>query len=260
MNDVLKRHLLTICCAVSIIALFLPFASCNIEMNILGESGADSQSMSGFIVMQEYSLAYVLLAGPILLIAMNYIKQLDQHKALLSIAVPAICLIACVVTFLSVKSIYASSIGVSEDFGVNIKIKIGFGAILAILSYIGTAVGGAVTYHNYTLDKNGLERLRQESSQLLQSAQQKISEVAQNAQNSEQAQPTGVQTPSTSAQATSTNVTPPIKAKPIAKKPTNLSRTDEVLAMIEKLSKMKEAGVLTEEEFNEKKKQMLSEI
>lgn len=150
--------------------------------------------------------------------------------------------------------------GVSEGFGTSIKVKIGFGAILALLSYVGTAVAGAVTYHNYTLDKNGLNRLRQESSQLLQSAQQKISEVAQNAQNSEQTQPTSVQTPSTDIQATPMNATPPVKAKPVAKKPTNLSRTDEVLAMIEKLSKMKEAGVLTEEEFNEKKKQMLSEI
>lgn len=217
MNDVLKKHLLTICCAVSIIALFLPFASCDIKMDILGESGAGSQNMSGFDVMQEYSLAYVLLAGPILLIAMNYIKQLDQHKALLSIAVPAICLIACIVTLISVKSVYVKSMGVSEGFGTSIKVKIGFGAILALLSYVGTAVAGAVTYHNYTLDKNGLNRLRQESSQLLQSAQQKISEVAQNAQNSEQTQPTSVQTPSTDIQATPMNATPPVKAKPVAK-------------------------------------------
>jgi membrane protease subunit (stomatin/prohibitin family) len=40
------------------------------------------------------------------------------------------------------------------------------------------------------------------------------------------------------------------------KKPTQ----DEVLATIEKLAKLKEAGALTEEEFNTKKKELLSKL
>ena len=44
------------------------------------------------------------------------------------------------------------------------------------------------------------------------------------------------------------------------KKPVNLSRVDEILEIIEKLSKMKDTGVLTEQEYNEKKQQLLEEI
>ena len=49
---------------------------------------------------------------------------------------------------------------------------------------------------------------------------------------------------------------------PISKptKGPNPRKSEEILTLIEKLASMKEAGILTEEEFSEKKKQLLEEL
>ena len=52
----------------------------------------------------------------------------------------------------------------------------------------------------------------------------------------------------------------PVAAAPVKPAPVNMNRADEVLALIERLAKMKESGILTEEEFTEKKQALLKEI
>lgn len=254
MKEILKAHLLTILCAISLVAMFLPFATVSVNMEIAGTSAGSSQSLTGFAAAQEGILGYILIIGPVLLIAMNYVKQLEKYKSLLAIAIPAICIIVCIVVMLQAKSLAVKTMGYASDgtFGMDVKTSLAIGSILAMLSYIGTAVVGATTYHNLTLNKEGLNRLKQEGTQFLQSAQSSLTEAAQNVSEA-------AQTVSAKVGEAKVHIDAP-EAKPAVRKSVNLSRTDEVLAMIEKLSKMKDAGILTEEEFSEKKQQLLSEI
>ena len=146
------------------------------------------------------------------------------------------------------KSFSASS---SNDYAsAEVTIKLGIGAILVGLSYIGTIIAGAVTYHDFTLDKAGLEKLKSNAADLLGTAQERISNVMQN---------TPKETKSNNAtSADAISIEQPTKSA--HKKPANLSRIDEILELIEKLSKMKDTGVLTEQEYKEKKQQLLEEI
>lgn len=246
MKEIMKTHLITILCVISLIVLFLPFVTVTVEMEIMGISSGESQSLSGFTAATYGITGLVLIVGPILLIAMNYIKQLGKYKGLLAIAVPIICIIFCIIVIIQAKSLAVKAMG--GDFGYNIKISPAIGSILALLSYIGTAVAGAMTYHNFTLDQVGLERLKQEGAQLLQSAKTSVTETAQNV--SEAIQNADKSDASTGASG----------IKPTAKKQVNFNRMDEALTMIEKMSKMKDEGILTEDEFTEKKRQLLSEI
>lgn len=264
MKDILKKHLLTILCVISIVAMFLPFMTATAKMSVLGSSSEASQSMTGFSIAQEGFLGYLLLVGPVLLIAMNYIKQLEKYKSLLAIAVPVLCFIVCIIVIVQAKSYAVKAMGYSGggSFGMELKYSLGVGSILALLSYIGTAVVGAVTYHNLNLknisfDRDSLERLKQEGKQMMQSVQGSISQAAHAVSDS--VQNAAARTEPSEAQADGVM---PVKTetKPTPKKTVNLNHTEEILAMIEKLSKMKDAGILTEEEFTEKKHQLLSEI
>lgn len=263
MKDILKKHLLTILCIVSIVAMFLPFMSAAVKMEVLGSSSEASQSMTGFSAAQEGFLGYLLLVGPVVLIAMNYIKQLEKYKGLLAIVVPAVCFIVCIIVMIQAKGYTVKAMGYGGDgsFGVEVKFSPGFGSILALLSYIGEAVVGAVTYHDFNLknisfDKDSLERLKQEGKQMMQSVQGSISQAAQAVSDSVQS---AARTEPSAGQVDGAGLVR-TEAKPAPKKAVNLNRTEEILAMIEKLSKMKDSGILTEEEFTEKKHQLLSEI
>ena len=114
-------------------------------------------------------------------------------------------------------------------------------------------IAGAVLYHNFTLDKSGLEKLKNDSVNFVNSGIDKIKEGGTNIVNSASEK-------MASMQENADNETHnPQNQKP-AKKPLNFNKTQETLALIEKLSEMKKSGILTDEEFSAKKQQLLEEI
>jgi len=248
MKTLIKQHIITILCVLSILALFLPFAKVTAEMSMMGASSQSSNTVTGFTAAQEGILGYLLLVGPALLIAMNYVKALEKHKSLLAIAVPAVCLVVLIIVFMQAKGSAVKAAGGGGMVEMETKVSLGIGIIIAGLSYLATIVAGGVLYHNFTLDKAGLEKLKAESANFIGNAQEKISHTVQNvADRAEAAKESRTAETPTGPQSTT-------------KKATNLNRTEEMLALIEKLSKMKDAGVLSEEEFKEKKQQLLEEI
>ncbi len=251
--EIIKKHLITILCILSIILLALPLANVVCTLEMFGTSSESATTVTGFTALKNSVFAYVLILGPILLIAMNYIKQLEPHKGILAIAVPIICLISLVIVVIQAKSFSSSA---SNDYAsADISLKIGFGSILVSLTHIATIVAGGVTFHNFTLDKNGLEKLKSSATDIINTAQDKVSAVVHEGSHLSKHQQTfnekTICTDNNEA-ATTTKI--------VQRKPTNLNRMSEVLALIEKLAQMKAAGVLTEEEFSEKKKQLLEEI
>lgn len=232
--EMVKKHMISILCVAAIIALALPFAKVTSTAEVFGQTAEASSSFSGFQTLSHSVFAYIMIAGPAILIVMNYIKQLEPFKGILAIVVPVVCLIALIIVMLTAKSFSMAVDGGMVD--AEVKVTPGIGAIVAGVLYVGTAVAGAVTFHNFTFDKAGLERLKNSATDMISSVQEKKLE--------------GHEPSAAGAE--------PAKAAP--KKAMSLNRIDEILCLIEKLAKMKDAGVLTEEEFSDKKKQLLGEI
>jgi len=238
-NNFVKKHLLTIICAVAIIAIFLPF----ITMSTSSEYVDTSKSLSIFDVAFK-SLGFLLILGPVLLVSINYVKQLEKYKAIIALVVPAVCLIVLIITFFQAKNGAAAASGVvsaaADAVGASMETKssIGIGMILAALCYIGMEVVAVITYKSFALNKDSLAALKNAGAGFLENAQAKVSQAAQNVSGTVSGKMSSVSLPS-------------LRSK---------DRTEEVLTLIEKLAKMKAEGVLTEEEFTEKKRKLLEEI
>lgn len=251
-KELLKQHILTILCATALIVLFLPFLSVTAEMEIFGQSSSSSATTTGFDAIKQAFLGWGLVIGPILLVGMNYIKQLEKYKGLLAIIVPIICLVIEVITFFQAKGASVSASGGNGMASAEIKATLGIGFFTLILIYLGMIVAGAVIYHNFTLDKAGLERLKAEGADLLGDGLNKIKEGSSNIINSASEKISNMQSNPTTTTNNDTQKT--------VKKNINHNKMQETLNLIEKLATMKDNGILTEEEFTTKKQELLEEI
>ena len=240
-----KQHILTICAALSLLALALPFISVKMEVEVMGMASGSESVTSGFGTLGKSVFAFLLILGPALIIVMNYIKPLEKFKGIIAVAAPLACIADLILVFFSVKSASASASGAGGS--VEVSASLGIGALLALVSYVATVIAGAVTYHNFTLDKAGLEMLKERGKGLVQKTKDGASSVTAKFSSEKETSPAGTEGASASA-------------APVKRAPTNLSRTDEVLKLIGRLKEMKDQGILSEEEFAEKKKQLLSEI
>lgn len=247
--ELIRKHLLTILCAVCILLLLLPIANVTTVMKteIFGQTSESKATVaiSGFSALGTNIFAYLLLLGPVLLVAMNYIKQLDKYKSLLSVIVPVVCLIALIIVLLQCGSVSAKASNSAAKAEVTVSWAIG--AYLLILAYIGTAIAGGVVYHGLRLDKEGLQQLKNGAADLVSSAQEKLSDIKIGGNSN------GVSISNDGANA-------PAGSHEPVKKSANQRRADEVLALLERLAEMKDRGILSEEEFNKKKAQLLEEI
>ena len=125
----------------------------------------------------------------------------------------------------------------------------GIGAIIALISYVCTIIAGATTYHNFKFDKSSISQFKDQGLSLVRNVQDKVGDTIHNVSDNIA---TGNGSNNFDGGSNSTNTAPRSK--------TNLSRTEELLALIEKLCKMKDDGILSEEEFTEKKRKLLDEI
>lgn len=75
MKALLQKHLISVLCVISIIALAFPLCIVITDVSVMGFGDSARAGYNGFQAMQESLLAILLLAGPVLLIAMNYIKS-----------------------------------------------------------------------------------------------------------------------------------------------------------------------------------------
>ena len=245
----IKKHILTILCVVSIILLALPIA--NLELSIDADflGTIDSQvTLTGFNALKNSIFAYCLIVGPVLLVAMNYIKPLEKYKGLLAILIPVICMVSLIIVVISAKS-YSATASAGDYSSAEVKIKIAIGAILLFVSYVGTIVAGAVIYHDFTLDKAGIEKLKDSAANIVSVAQEKITDIKVSSET---------ENITASAETNSNAIDHSPKSQ--ARKSSSLKHAEEVLDLIERLSRMKDNDILTEEEFTQKKKQLLDEI
>lgn len=239
----IQKNLLTILCVIAIAAMALPLCSVSVSIDSDFISSDSSTSMTGFAAMSESFFAILLVAGPAILIAMNYIKKLEAYQGLLVTAVPLICILSLIFVLFEAKSGNVAS--QAAGYGMEVKVRAGIGAILDFAAYLGMAAIGAVKYHNVTLNANSLERMKSAGSDLLNSAKEKAAVVAQSISS-------GAEAASDRAQSAPQSAPQPHRGRN--------NQAEDVLALIKHLHEMKESGILTEQEFAEKKEQLLSEI
>ncbi len=243
-KELIMKHLLTICCAISVLLLLLPFATVTVEVKSSFVSASSEATASGFDAAfgdGSTIVAWLMLICPIVLVAMNYIKQLDKFKNILALVLPIVSIVSAIATLflIGAPSASASAGGGSASAEMSTSPAIGF--FLLIVAYVATFVAGAVTFFGLKLSKDGIAEFAN-----------KIKSDGLNVAVTNGEIVTEQETAKTVGEAKPT----PVKA---AKK-TNISQANDVLEVIKQLSEMKNQGIITEEEFTEKKKELLSQI
>ena len=249
-KEFVLKNLITICCVASVILLFLPFANATIEMESSFVDVSSSTSVSGFdTIIGESStfIAWVMLISPITIVAMKYIKQLDKYKNILAIILPVCSIISAIITLFSAGvSAEANVMGESGRASTELTPNIGF--FLVIVSYIGTLIAGAITFYGLKLSKEGIaefgNKLKREGLSSVEQIKDLGNKASENLSNKLYSS-TGI--PNDDTQKT-------------VKKSINHNKIQETLDLIEKLSTMKDNGILTEEEFTTKKQELWEEI
>ena len=258
-KEFILKNLITICCAASILLLFLPFCSVTVGVSILGESSSSGAAVSGFDVVAGKAAVvwgWVMVICPALLVAMNYIKQLDKYKSILAIVLPIVSLISAIIAMFTAGSASAKATGMGSSVEVSVMPHVGF--FLLVVAYIGTLVAGAMTFHGLKLSKEGIAEFRDKLKEegvpgmdALKGLGDKAGQTFANMKN---------HTASENAPAQGENTTASAAAPQKVAKKTDMNNADRVLGLINQLNEMKQQGILTDEEFSEKKKELLAQI
>lgn len=167
-NEFIRKNIMAICAAFSIIFGIFPFVRFASSVTATGEyaefvesTGSTVQSFNLFsLISGEINSFFtiVLFIAPILLIVMNYIKQLRPYRRAIAIIFPAISFISEIILFFIIRSECISSVkasaGGGEDyFSMDVKVSVipHIGFYLILLSYIITAIVGFITYYGLKL-------------------------------------------------------------------------------------------------------------
>lgn len=291
-KEFILKNLMTIICGITIVALFLPFIGVSADVSVGGfGASTDETTFIGYTIVTEGGFLGILMELCIvIIIASAYLPQLKPYR---KIACAASSLIGLICLFIVPNMISKSS---SADAGggisasVDVKTSLKFGFWLMLICYIaliamsviqflglkGNKVFDAINQGNNTEGDastgaaseklksmaqnmsnavgNIKDKIATRSEQQSQDAQQVQSIPQQPTQPVQQVQqvqtiPQAQTNANVAAAAGSSNAVPVAKGDP-----------EETMKYIKELHAMKEAGILTEEEFNEKKQEFLKKI
>lgn len=253
-KEFILKNLITICCAASVLLLFLPFAdvSLAIESSFIDTSG--SAAISGFDTIKGDSstaIAWLMIICPAILVAMNYIRQLDKYKSILAIILPVVSLAAEIATIFVLSS-KVNANGMNEIASASVKLTPKIGFFLLIAAYVGTFIAGAMTFYGLKLNKEGIAEFGSKLKEQGLSGLEAVRDLGQNTADSAQS----VQQPDNKSAAQNTAGNSPQKQT----RKTNLSQASELLGLINQMAAMKDSGIITDEEFSSKKKELLAQI
>ena len=289
LNSILK-NLTAILCGLIIVALLLPFAafSSSVSAGIVSAE-AESESLSGFTFVLGGGILGILFGlMPILILAACYVPQLEAYKKYINLG----CSALGILFLFLVPGQYSSSS--SADYGggtstasistTSTTYKFGFWVILVLfilqiaLSVIqffnlkGNKVFDAINEGNdeagASLPKFDTEKITGFTKNVAGNIKNKASNITKSrSQTPEDPSDATATEPAAAAPATPAAAAPatqpaaaPQPAPAPAAAPAAVPSPEEIMALREKLHKMKEAGVLTEEEFAAKKAGLLEKM
>lgn len=280
-KEFVLKNLMTIICGITIIALFMPFIGVDASVSAGGFSSSTGEvTFIGYAIISEGGFLGILIELCVaLIIASAYLPQLKQYRKIACAASSVIGLICLFIVPGSMgKSISAAGGGGDVSAKVNISYKLGFWIMLicyialiamSVIQYLGLKGNKVFDAINQNSDQESAETSGA-TAEKFKSMAQNIASGASNAvggikdkissrqtqqdQAAQQAQPVQ-QNQANSQTQTSSDVGVSSSPAPVEK-----GNPEEAMRRIKELFEMKEAGILTEEEFNEKKQEFLQKI
>lgn len=296
-KEFILKNLMTIICGITIIALFMPFIGVDASVSV-GGFGASSgeQTIIGYSIITEGGFLGILMELCIvIIIASAYIPQLKQYRKIACAASSVIGLICLFIVPASISSsISAAGSGGGASAKVDVSYKLGFWIMLicyialiamSVIQFLGlkgnklfdtingdsasgsnanASSNGGVPNIGFNADKikgmaqNAASNISNAASGIKNQVSEKMSQLNNTSNNGANSQPNSnyrqqaaqPQQYAPIQQTTSIQQDPPIqKGDP-----------EEIMKQIKSLHEMKEAGILTEEEFAEKKQEFLKKI
>jgi len=281
--NVLFKNLSGILCGAMVLCFLLPFVSVGVEVNAMGASGSDTEVANGIQVLTDGGFTGILLLiCPILILVANYLPQLGQYKKILSLVFSAVSVVDLFIV--PGQIVAATSGGEGSTIDVKVTYMIGFWLMLIF----AVALIGLSTVQFFNLKGNKIFDAVNSSNDtevgegvsMPQLKFDKINDIAKNVSNTVSQQVSNI---SSKVENTVSNANIPQIEKntqtianencapqaPKTSSAVNHKKTvntvpkenpEEIMNLIKKLYDMKEDGVLTDEEFTEKKKEMLQKM
>ena len=159
-NSFIQKNAISICAALSILFAVFPFVKFTMESDYTDATNEVLNGFSALFGSNGTIISIVLFLGPILLVLMNYIKQLRPFRRIISVTVPVVCTIFEIITALALQAGFKAgsdvagaandamaSIGMDAGLKSSFSLQIGF--FLILFSYILTIAVGLVTYYGF---------------------------------------------------------------------------------------------------------------
>lgn len=276
-KEFILKNLMTIICGITIVALFFPFIGVSADVGVGGFSANSGEvSVEGYLIIFDGGFLGILMELCITLIILSaYLPQLKPYR---KIACAASSVIGLICLFI-VPNLIAKSINSESGGGVEVKAHISykFGFWLMLICYVALIAMSVIQFlglrgnkvfdaiNQTSVPNNQGEAAPNDVSEMFKNMAQNISENAANAVGnikSKMSSNTAPQEPPVQ-QAQIVQAMPTVQQAPISNNvsvPVQKGNPEETMKHIKELYEMKEAGILTEEEFNEKKQEFLKMI
>ncbi len=272
-KETIIKNLNAILSALAIVGLVLPFGSVSSSADVMGVSAeVEPISLNGIDVVKGVGLWGILfILGVIAVLAFNYVKQIGIYKKIASLIGSAVMIIS---VFLMAKGMGAAASAGGEmadsamgDMGnADIEIAYAFGFWIILLCSLALTFLAVVNFFNlkgnavFDAINNG-ETVEGEITSFnmnFGSVTDKISDLTKNVQNTVAKSQQGSR--ETSTPSSTIQTTPPTPQPIVQQTIATEDNSDYIMDKIEKLFEMKEKGILTEEEFIQKKSELLEKI
>ena len=254
MKEKIIKHINAILCAICVVSLALPFSDINYSTSAFGVSASSSESVSGFTMVTDAGIwGFLFVIAMAAILATNYIAKFMGYKKIVCLAGPAIMIISL---FLSANTLSAG--GGGDEFSANLDISYGPGFFIILVATVLLLGIGLIRF----LDLKGnaifdLINCAEEGEET------ETPQITPNIDLSATAEKIGNATKNITETVTQQAGNIVEKAKEAAQSrpaPQPKYNSDLVMEQINKLFEMKEKGVLTEEEFTQKKAEFLNKL
>lgn len=259
-KSIIIKNLTGILCGGMVLCFLLPFVSVDAKMSMMGASSSSTSSVNGFNVITEGGfLGIMLLLCPIITLVASYLPQLDKYKKVVTLIFSAASIL---ILFIVPGQLSAQGGGEVASTDIQTTYLIGFWLMLlfavaltamSVIQFFnlkGNKVFEAVNISeepqnanisdNVTSDENKGQKPKLPQMNI---DKDKITDFAKNTSSTISGQIKNV------AGNVSNKVSSIQKEKP-----------EEIMEQLKKLYELKEAGILTDKEFTDKKQEMLQRM
>lgn len=293
-KEVIIKNINAILCALSVVGLVFPFCSMGAETS--GEYATEaSASVNGLTLITNGGMwGIIFIVAVAAIIAFNYVKQLCAYRKLGCLCGSALMTVSVFLMSTALTAGADAAGDLAASYGVETKITYGFGfyitlicalgltavSVISFFNLKGNAVFDAINNENET--ENGSTSASNIPNLNFGAVSDKIEGMAKSIGDAVSSVANQVSTSAKGDNVTQTNQTHQSvensdalapKREPIIKPKaepqiTNVSSTiieekensEYIMEKIEKLFNMKEKGILTEEEFAQKKSDLLEKM